>query len=260
MQATRYYALLILGFVLGFASCNLNPDKPELPGEDNKPPVIIIEKPTAVDSPAYFGNYFLPNDSIKVKFFLSDNIELMQYQIDLIYRGDLYYLKTQADTMVGTVIGYVQGTEITIERVFLVELDPISGPYEIQIKGWDKAGHVTQTSTFIYVQNGDDQSMPFINISAPAPNQVFSIGTNISVTFSAGDNVGLFDAVLRVRNRFSKELIPDGYFRFESIFSAGSHDFYIHPVTPGDYDVEVYVKDSNHNLTLVKVPITITTF
>ena len=83
-------------------------------------------------------------------------------------------------------------------------------------------------------------------------------GSNL---FNGTDNSALFDATLRVRNSFNKELINNGEFRiFPYTGPSGSHAFYVAPTTPGNYSVEVYVQDSYHNNTLRTVPIYITTY
>ncbi len=263
MKLTKSGSLSLL-LLLFLASCDgLNPNKVDNDPEDTKVPVITLRNPEGI-AEGGSGNMYGNDDTIHVKIDIEDNYLLKDWQIDIAYRGDIEYMKTAADPMARTWIGFLDGDEDSISFTITLDGDPWAGPYEFRITVRDSALNTTILKTYLNVSNSIEFFKPVITTTSPTSATVdtFGIGTFIAVTGTFTDNLNsLSDAFVRVRNIFTSELLEDSE-RWLSLPGPAynlNESIYIPPVTPGDYQVEIYVHDSTKNLQTVFIPIYITT-
>lgn len=265
MKQTKLGSFSLLLALLIFGACDgLNPNKIDNDPEDLKDPILTLVHPPMVE-PGLSGKAYQENDTVTVKVKVEDNWLLGTWQIDMSYRGDVEYLKTAADPMAKTFVGWLSGDEDSIVHTILLDNDPWAGPYDIVVTVKDSAGNTSTLTTFIQVTNTKETIKPTILATSPTSSMVdtFGIGFYIPVQAQISDNNNaLSDMFVRVRNSFSYEVLDSSERWIELPGPAYNLDesIYIPPVTPGDYQVEIFVHDSTKNLQSKIIPIYITTF
>ncbi|MCB9234857.1 MAG: hypothetical protein H6581_24600 [Bacteroidia bacterium] len=260
MNRTYYFlAVLLFTMVAGLNSCKL-PDKPDTYPIDEKAPVVTIVSPTPVEPAGFMANTYGELDSMGIEVIFEDNMELMEYEIRIFYNGDLYFLKTNADPIDKTLIGTLSGTDKTIQIPVTIDYDPYVGPYVIEVLCRDKAGHETVARTYIMVTNKGDALKPTFTVTKPsiAVTDTFRIGEYIQVKTTINDNSKLVNAMVRVRNIYTREMLPDSEYWYQ-IPGVSSYtidqQIYVGPVAPGNYEVELYARDTIQNLGTKIIPI-----
>ena len=258
---TRNYYFFLAACIVFFSACQLNPNKPITDAADATAPVITFVSPESIADPSEGVNRFNTRQDLAIDVSFEDNTNLASYEVDITYQNSSYYAKTQSDPMSRNWTGELTGETGSFSTSFPIDGDAYTGPYELKVKVKDKAGNAAEKSTWIWVINYYDSIPPTISFTSPNlnPMDTINIGGNVNLDCSILDNAGLERALIRVRNKYSKELITGSEEWVNLSGTAGSivRSIYVPPVPPGDYNI--LVTDSAQNLGVGIVPIYIRT-
>lgn len=255
---SRFYMKKSLNFLLAaavtsflFMACNK--EKPDTVPTDETAPKIIMSSPQEVGEGSFIP--LTTVDSIIVDIRFEDDFELERYEITINQRFDLNFLKTNNFPWSETYYGALEGTVGGFNDIIFVVFDPDAGPYEFRVKVWDKAGHMTEKVTYLYITNLADPNPPTFATTAPNQSMVdtFMIGDNIIIQsglLDAGNQIR--DAWVRVRNTFTKEIMDGSEIFWDTLFvSSVAIDTFVNipaGTVPGDYWVEIFAGDNVRNV------------
>ncbi len=252
MKKNTAFLFTLLGLAIAFQFQACNPDKPPTTPIDEEFPTITMTTP--VEMPLGSYNYYDSDDSIHIDIRFDDDVELDRYEVTIRYARDLYYLKAENFPWSVTYYGALEGQSGGFNHVEYVVYDPSAGPYEFNVKVWDKVGNLTTTTTWLFITNLQDTHVPVVNITIPISTSVdtFTIGQDMQVKATMSDLGGLITSGrMRLRNPITHEMLPGSEIIYDSIWAqpytmdtfftiqAGS--------IPGDYLVEVYANDPVYN-------------
>lgn len=248
MKKFTFSFFALLGFAITFTACNK--EKPPTTPVDEEFPIITLTSPIEVPLGQYVT--FESDDSIIIDIRFEDDVDLDRYEVTLTYAFDNYYLKTDNFPWSLTYYGDLDGQSGAFNHVEHVVFDPSAGPYKFHIKVWDKEGNLTEKTTWLFIINLNDVTVPTVIINTPDPVDTFSIGNVMNINANISDPVVVSNAYARVRNLITKDIVPDSEIWIDSIWQGAYvlDTFFTIPagVTPGDYWVEVYARDDVYNM------------
>jgi Domain of unknown function (DUF4625) len=248
MKKISFAVFALLGFSIAFMGCNK--EKPPTTPVDEEFPTIVQTSPAIVPLGSYV--YYNSNDSIIMDIRFEDDVELDRYEITLSYEFDLYYLKTDNFPWEFSYNGDLDGQSGAFNEVRNIVFDPSAGPHKLHVKVWDKAGNMTETTTYLFITNLNDTQAPNVNIIIPTAIDSFNIGDMMTIKANINDPAVISNAYARVRNLQTKALMPGSEIFIDSIWQgAYVLDTFVNVqagTVPGDYWVEVYSRDDVYNV------------
>lgn len=252
-QGLSLFALASILSLVFLGSCK--PTDPPATLEDTKAPWIVMTSPSVVEPGNW--NYLGDGENFDIDIRFEDDVELSNYKIQILYKSNLNYLKTENDAWEKTDVGFLDGTSDGINTTWSVIGDPNAGPYEFRVTVWDAEGKETVLSTYLFVTNQRDTVAPAIVITKPTMAIDTIVDDTVWVTGTFSDANGVKDAYLRVRTADSI-LIEGSELWLDTLF-AGIYQLdtflTVHSAGVGDHLVEFYAKDNIENVGKAVVPI-----
>jgi len=218
---------------------------------DEDAPEIFMSSPWVLPRGEFFPVSDANNFALDIRF--EDDVELKEYLITVSYAYDQQYSKTESDLWNAEMAGPLTGLSDGINTTMPVVFDPSAGPYDFIVTAWDKDGKSTTLTTYLYVTNSRDLDPAVITISNPDTAEVdtFQLANNLVVQGMITDNVKIREAMIRMRNAGTMEVISGTEIVIDSIMAASYviDTFWTGPLglSEGDYIVEVYAVDGVRN-------------
>jgi hypothetical protein len=219
--------------------------------DDDKPVAEFIQPDTA--NLTFY-------DTIPFTVHLTDNKELLSYRLALTYvaSADLNTDSAKVKPFNVTWIGDIEGgSDFTTDIKIHIADTALSGQYRAIINCIDESGNQSASDTVIlYIVNTIDTIKPELDVVYPATNQQYASTDSLNVLALATDpsniiyySITLADSVGTQKAFREKDLNIGGYSIDEMIG--------LNALTPGTYNVIVFVRDAYFNATIVTVPIVI---
>lgn len=211
---------------------------------DQIAPFVEMSKPMDLDN-------FLSGDDIQLNASYTDDIELIQYSVDVNIENVEQYNK-KSDIL--SPFSYsrffgLSGTEVFISEKIPIPVEVATGVYEFKTFCVDFTGKLSNDETArIFIQNRDDQVKPQLTVNTLVEGSInnFSAGANIRIEGFGSDDQGLGALFIRVVDIFDTSI--DHTDRFDLSGINDSFDLFIlAPSIPGDYRMFINLADHVNN-------------
>ena len=197
-------------------------------------------------------------DTIPFTVHLTDNKELLGYRLTLTYvtSGTIDFTNAKAKPFNITWIGNIAGgSDFTTDIKIHITDTALSGQYRAIINCIDESGNQSASDTvLLYIVNPIDTIKPELDLVYPAANQQYASTDSLNVLALATDvsnviyySIIVADSVGTQKAFRENDLNTGGYSIDETIG--------LNALTPGTYNVTVFVRDAYLNATIVTVPI-----
>jgi hypothetical protein len=196
-------------------------------------------------------------DSLRFTTFFTDNENLIQYRLNISYRGTNFdSTGAKVSPYKLTWLGNINGTEFIQPLTFLLPDTALSGNYLAVLNCVDESGKQSATDTVIFnIINTADTVKPFVIVQSPAEGQIVSTDS-LNVLAAIGDannviyySVTLTDSIGTQRAQAASN-INENSFPIDVMFGVAA-------LPAGNYTVTITTRDAYYNFTLITIPIVI---